>query len=85
MDFETEVDEGKEVEIVQYSYFERPMKTPLVLMANSSMGEHQKYSIKTNELVRRMSNVKGSICQKEKTSIVEKYKTQQKAPRYNKA
>ena len=79
LDFEVEVINGQ----IQYSYYEQPMKTPLVLMANSAMGEHQKYSIMTNELIRRMSNVRESIPQQEKTAIVNNYTKQLKNSGYS--
>ena len=31
------------------------MKTPLVVMERSAMGEHQKISILSNEIIRRLS------------------------------
>ena len=40
-----------------HSYFEKLMKTPYVLMCNSAMSEHQKYSILSNEIIRRLSNI----------------------------
>ena len=33
------------------------MKTPFVLMARSAMGDHQRYAILTNELIRRLSQI----------------------------
>ena len=42
---------------VLHSYFEKDMKTPLDLMKRTAMSEQQKYSILSNELVRRLSNI----------------------------
>ena len=40
-----------------HTYFQKPMKTPFVIMAKSAMGDHQRYSILTNELIRRLSTI----------------------------
>ena len=42
---------------ISYSYFQKPMKTPLVIGAASAMSEHHKFLILSNEVVRRMSNM----------------------------
>ena len=42
---------------ILHSYFEKEMKTPLVPMQRTAMGEQQKYSILSNELIRRLSNI----------------------------
>ena len=39
-----------------WSYFQKLMKTPLVLMEQSAMGDQQRHSILSNELIRRLSN-----------------------------
>ena len=64
--------------IIHYTYFQKSMKTPLVLMAKSAMGEQQKYSIMTNELIRRMSNVRGNTGQNEKNRVINQYTKQLK-------
>ena len=43
--------------LLNHSYFEKSMKTPYVLMNMSAMGSQQKYSILSNELVRKLSSV----------------------------
>ena len=53
LDFECEVIENH----ISYSYYQKPMKTPLVIGAESAMSEHQKISILSNEVIRRMSNI----------------------------
>ena len=54
-----------EVEIIMnqivYSYFQKAMKTPLVIGENSAMSDHQKFAILSNEMIRRMSNISEKI------------------------
>ena len=42
---------------IEHNYFEKEMKTPLVIMNRSAMGQQQRHSILSNELIRRLSNV----------------------------
>ena len=42
---------------IKHSYYQKPMKTPLVLMERSAMAFQQKIQILTNELNRRLSNI----------------------------
>ena len=42
--------------LLNHSYFKKPMKAPLVIMKDSAIGDHQRYSIISNELIRRLSN-----------------------------
>ena len=42
--------------LINYSYFQKLMKTPLVIMEKSAMGQNQRYSILSNEMIRRLSN-----------------------------
>jgi hypothetical protein len=58
LDFEAEVVDCQTHGCPQiiYSYFEKSMKTSLVIAEASAMGEHQKFSILTNEVIRRLSN-----------------------------
>ena len=66
-----------EVEIIMnqicYSYFQKKMKTPLVIGKKSAMSEHQKFSILTNEIIRRMSNTSSNISIEERVSIVDRF------------
>ena len=71
--------------IIHYTYFQKSMKTPLVLMAKSAMGKQQKYSIMTNELIRRMSNVRGNTGQNEKNRVINQYTKQLKNSGYTRA
>ena len=68
LDFECEVIDNQ----ISYSYFQKPMKTPLVIGAASAMSEHQKFSILTNEVIRRMSNMSENRTQDERTGIIHK-------------
>ena len=43
--------------IILWSYFEKSMRSQLMMMKRSAQGEQQKMDILSNELVRRMSNV----------------------------
>ena len=54
------------------------MRTPYVIMKRSAMSEHQRISILSNKLIRRLSNVTISIVQEEMHEIIEHYITQLK-------
>ena len=41
---------------MNHTYFEKPMKTQILLMKRSAMATSQKYTILANELTRRLSN-----------------------------
>ena len=41
---------------IHHSFYEKPTRTPLLIMENSGMAEHQKISILSNDLIRRLSN-----------------------------
>ena len=43
--------------IVRHGFFEKPMRTPLVVMERSALCCQQKHSILANDLVRRLSNL----------------------------
>ena len=42
--------------LLNHSYFQKAMKVPLVTMKASALSDHQRYSILSNELIRRLSN-----------------------------
>ena len=42
--------------MLNHSYFQKAMKAPLVTMKTSALSDHQRYSILSNELIRRLSN-----------------------------
>ena len=66
-----------------HSYFEKSMKRPYQGMERSAMSEQQRYSILSNEVIRRLSNVHESIGQEERLSIVEKFIQQLKTSGYS--
>ena len=59
-----------------HSYFEKEVRSQILVMERSAMGNQSKYAIMTNELRRRFEVVHERIDQKEKLEIVNKY-TQQ--------
>ena len=79
LDFETEVVENQ----IIYSYYQKPMKTSLVLMERSAMSNHQKISIMANEVIRRLSNVHKTIPQREQNKIVDKLTQEMKNSGYS--
>ena len=46
-----------EIGELNHTYYQKPMKTPLVLMARSAMSSQQKVQILSNELTRRIFNI----------------------------
>ena len=42
---------------IKHSYYQKPMKTPFVLMSRSGTSYRQKFQILSNELSRRLSNI----------------------------
>ena len=61
-----------------YSYFQKAVKTPLVIGEASAMSDHQKFSI----LIRRMSNVSDKIRQEESVKLVDEFKRELKNSGY---
>ena len=55
---------------MNWSYFQKEMKTPLVIMEPSAMGEKQRHSILANELIRRLSNTNVEVPNPEETSAI---------------
>ena len=53
LDTDIWLDNGK----IRHSNYQKPMKTPYVLMQKSAMSSQQKFSILSNELIRRLSNI----------------------------
>ena len=56
-----------------YSYFQKSMKSALVIRKASAMSAHQKFSILSNEVIRRMSNISDKISQTERVDIINKF------------
>ena len=49
---------------IHHSYFQKDMRTPLVIMERSGMATQQKFKILANDLNRRLSNIKHSAVTK---------------------
>ena len=66
-----------------HTYFQKPMKTPFILMECSAMGEQQKHQILTNELIRRLSLVdKDNIGHDEVIVVIEQFIQEMKSSGY---
>ena len=61
------------------------MRTPFVVMKRSAMGEQQRISILSNELIRRLSNVETSVVDEEMPKIIEHYISQLKTSGYERS
>ena len=66
-----------------WSYFEKSMRSQLIMMKRSAQSEQQKMDILSNELVRRMSNVCDKVESMEKVGIVDHYTKQLKNSGYS--
>ena len=64
--------------ILYHSYYEKDMKTQYTVMQRSAMSEHQKMSILSNELVRRLSNIHRDVLNEEIEGVIEQYVSQLK-------
>ena len=53
LDFSLWLEEGQ----ITHSYFQKPMKTPFVIMERSAMSYQQKMEILSNETARRLTNI----------------------------
>ena len=69
---------------INFSYFEKSMRTPYVIMQRSAISDNSRYNILSNELVRRLSNMnKDGTTQEEKLEVVEHYIQQCKTSGYS--
>ena len=69
---------------VNHTYFEKEMRTQLVIPENSAMCMRQKMSILSNELIRRLSNINIEKAEEdEKVNVVEHYTKQLKTSGYD--
>ena len=69
---------------IEHSFFQKPMKTPLVLMERSGMANQQKYQILSNGLTRRLSNIQiETIPHKEVVEKIEQLTKELKNSGYN--
>ena len=81
LDFEMWLDDDNRV---KHSYFQKSMKTPMVIMERSGISYHQKFQILINELSRRLSNIQvEEIEQTEVTEKVEQFITELKNSGYS--
>jgi hypothetical protein len=69
--------------ILYHSYFEKTMKSQYTIMQRTAMSEHQKLSILSNELVRRLSNIHREVVMDEIEEVIEHYITQLKNSGYS--
>ena len=59
---------------LNHSFFEKAMRTPYVTMRRSAMSDNQKYSILSNDLVRRLSNInRDKITLEEMLTVIERF------------
>ena len=68
--------------IILWSYYEKSMRSQLVMMKRSAQGEQQKMDILSNELIRRLSNVCGAVEFKETIGVIDHYSKQLKNSGY---
>ena len=68
--------------VLLWSYFEKSMRSQLVIMKRSAQGEQQKMDILSNELVRRLSNVCNQVDFKESIRLIDHYCKQLKSSGY---
>ena len=81
LDFEMWITEKNQI---HHSYFQKPMKTPFVLMERSGTSYQQKFNILTNELTRRLSNIqRETIPQEEIKDKIEEFIGELKNSEYN--
>ena len=68
--------------VIHHSYFQKSMKSPYILMKRSAISDQQRYSILSNELIRRLSNLSQEISQAERLQVVETFTTEMKNSGY---
>ena len=65
--------QGQKRQKLNFSFFQKSMKTPFVVMKDSAMGQSQKISILSNDLLRRLSNCSETVEMSEKVQIIDDY------------
>jgi hypothetical protein len=65
-----------------HSYFQKEMKSPLVLMCKSAMSGQQKFSILSNELMRRLGNIAADVPHEERLAVVKRFTVEMKNSGY---
>ena len=69
--------------LLNHSYYQKAIKTPLVIMERSAMGNSQRFQILSNEMVRRLSNTNHEEPNtQEVLDIIETYTQQLKSSGY---
>ena len=69
---------------INHTYFQKAMKTPLVVMARSGMATNQKIQILSNELTRRLSNInKNNSTQEDHNLVIEQFTRELKNSGYH--
>ena len=69
--------------LLYHSYFEKAMKMQYTILQRTAMSEHQKMSILSNELVRRLSTIHREVIEEEIEEVIEHYTTQLKNSDYS--
>ena len=69
LDFEMWMKDGK----LEFSFFEKAMKTPYCIMEQSAMAIKSKITTLSQDLIRRMLNTGDSISQSERNEVVEQF------------
>ena len=70
---------------ISHSYFEKAVRSQVMLMERSAMSSQSKFVINTNELRRRMEVLHISVGKEERISIVDKYTQQLLNSGYNRS
>ena len=65
--------EGQRRQKINFSFYEKPMKTPFCVMKDSAMSEKSKISILSNDLIRRMLSCSETIPDTERNEIIDKF------------
>ena len=63
----------KKTNKINYSFFEKKMKTPFCVMKESAMSEKSKVSILSQDLIRRMQNTSEKVPESERIKIIDNY------------
>ena len=71
------------IDQISFNFFQKPMKTPLVLGAESAMALNQKNNILSNEVVRRLSNVSEDRSNDERIKVIDDFTRELKSSGYN--
>ena len=58
--------------IILHSYYEKLKKSQYTVLQRSAMGEHQRMTILSNELVSRLSTIHRDVLEKELEGVIEK-------------